>query len=218
MDYKDQKTSKLSEHVMQIVRTEHPETLKQLVELVQQEHPLPQQEIIEHILHLQNQGKMTFQEGTTLIPLTLKSYLLSSHSYWFWVIIALALATTTTVFVIPENTFPIIYARYLVGTAFVIFLPGYSFIKALFSTKELDNIERTGLSIGMSLALVSIIGLLLNYTSWGIRTTPVTLSLLVLTTVFATAALIREYEAALEAQEDQRHIPSISNRKQSAAV
>ena len=66
------------------------------------------------------------------------------------------------------------------------------FIKALFPTKELDNIERTALSVGMSLALVPITGLL-NYTPWGIRVTPVTLSLLALTITFATAAVIREF-------------------------
>ncbi len=48
--------------------------------------------------------------------------------------------------------------------------------------------------MGMSIALVPITGLILNYTPWGIRTTPVTLSLLALTTVFATAAIIREHQ------------------------
>jgi len=46
----------------------------------------------------------------------------------------------------------------------------------------------------MSLALTPIIGLLLNYTPWGIRLTPVTLSLLALTITLATAALLREHQ------------------------
>jgi len=81
-----------------------------------------------------------------------------------------------------ENDF-----KRMLGLVFVLFLPSYSLIKALFPTKELDNIER--------LALVPITGLLLNYTPWGIRTTPIALSLLALTTTFATAALIREQQA-----------------------
>ena len=198
MDNKDRKTSNLNEHIMQVVKNEHPKTVKQLVELVHQKHPLPQQEIIEHILDLQNQGKLTFKEDATFIPLTLKSHLSSSHSYWYWTIITLALATTASVFTISENAYPIVYARYLLGSIFVLLLPGYSLIKALFPTKELDNIERISLSIGMSLALVLITGLLLNYTPWEIRTTPVTLSLLALTTIFATAAIIREQQAKLK--------------------
>jgi len=70
--------------------------------------------------------------------------------------------------------------------------------KNLFPTKELDNIERTALSIGMSLALIPITGLLLNYTPWGIRLTPVTISLLALTITFATAAILREHQANLK--------------------
>jgi uncharacterized membrane protein len=36
-------------------------------------------------------------------------------------------------------------------------------------------------------------GLLLNYTPWGIRTTPVTLSLLGLTLVFSSSAVVRDF-------------------------
>ena len=60
------------------------------------------------------------------------------------------------------------------------------------SSENLDNIERIALSIGMSLALVPIVGLILNYTPFGIRLAPITLSLLTLTVVFATVALFRE--------------------------
>jgi uncharacterized membrane protein len=61
--------------------------------------------------------------------------------------------------------------------------------------KEMDTIERAALSIGLSLATVPIVGLLLNYSPWGIRLTPITLSLLALTSTFATAALTREHQA-----------------------
>ncbi len=63
----------------------------------------------------------------------------------------------------------------------------------------MDTIERIALSFGMSLALVPIVGLILNYTPWGIRLTPITLSLLALTIVFATAAVLREYQAKAQA-------------------
>lgn len=42
----------------------------------------------------------------------------------------------------------------VVGSVFVLFLPGYSLIRALFGSRELDNIERFALSVGLSLALV----------------------------------------------------------------
>jgi len=193
MDDKNRKTSNLNEHIIQVVKNKRPKTVKQLVELVRQQHPLPQQEIIDHVLHLQKQGKLAFKEESTFIPSSLKSYLSSSHSYWYWTTITLVLATTITAFTIPENAIPIVYARYLLGSIFVLFLPGYSLIKALFPEKEIDKIDRATLSIGMSLVLVSITGLILSYTPLGIRTVPVILSLLALTTIFATAAIPREH-------------------------
>jgi len=81
------------------------------------------------------------------------------------------------------------------ASVFVLFLPGYSFIKALFPVKEIDNVERIALSIGMSLAIVAINALILNYTPWGISTIPITLSLLGLTLTLSTAAVVREHQA-----------------------
>jgi len=87
------------------------------------------------------------------------------------------------------------YIRYVLGLIFVMRLPGYTFIKALFPSKnDLDPIERLALSIGLSLALVPIVGLLLNYSPWGITPTPITISLLALTITLATLALIREHQ------------------------
>jgi len=187
--------------IVDIVKNKSPTTVEQLIKLIQQGHPLTEEEILKHILNLQSRGKLVFkEEHSPSLPLTLTSYLFSTQAHWYWIIILLAIATTTLVFTIPENAYPLVYARYLLGSIFVLWLPGYSLIKALFPTKELDNIERAALSIGMSLALVPIAGLLLNYTPWGIRVTPVTISLLALTITLATAAVIREQQAKLKHQ------------------
>jgi len=53
----------------------------------------------------------------------------------------------------------------------------------------------------MSIALIMITGLLLNYTPWGIRPTPITLSLLTLTIIFAIVAANREYHTNINNHE-----------------
>jgi len=194
---KQTKTS-ISEYIIDLVKTTNPETVEQLINQIQLEYPTSKQEIMNHIINLQNQGKLVFKNPHASIPFTLKNYILSTQAQWYWLIIALSVITTILVFTVPETAYPIVYARYILGSIFVLFLPGYSLIKALFPTKEIDNIERTALSIGISLALVPITGLLLNYTPWGIRLAPVTLSLLALTITFATAALIREQQIKLK--------------------
>lgn len=197
MSKKHSKSSAINQRIIEIVKEKDPETVEQLINLVRSKHSVPRQKILDAIIKLQNQGKISLKQPKAQFNFTITEYIVSTKAYWYWTIIALSLATTILVFTIPENAYPFVYARYALGSIFVLWLPGYTLIKALFPTKELDNIERAALSIGMSLALVPITGLLLNYTPWGIRLTPVTLSLLALTITLATAALIREQQTKL---------------------
>jgi len=75
--------------------------------------------------------------------------------------------------------------RIIVGLPFIIFIPGYTLIFALFPTKKtkkakkgIDAVERIALSFGLSIAIVPLIGLLINYTTpWGIQLEPILLSI-----------------------------------------
>lgn len=177
------------------MRNQKPATVGQLVKIVQQKHLLKQQEITDILAQLENEGRIHFTKKEPYARFTLREYALSSKAAWFWVTIAVAAATSIAAFTIPEDAFPLVYVRYVLGTVFILWVPGYALVKTLFPTKkEMDSIERAALSIGLSLALVPIVGLILNYTPWGIRLTPITLSLLALTSAFATAALVREYQ------------------------
>jgi hypothetical protein len=179
--------------LVDVIGQEHPETLEEVVKLAHLRFSESDEAIMERVLRLESQGKVFFERAPATVPSSLMKYFFSGWAVWFWVVFGLASAASVMVFVVPEDAFPLVYARYVFGSVFVLFLSGYSLIKVLFSSKELDNIERFALSIGLSLALVPIVGLLLNYTPWGIRTTPVTLSLLGLTLVFSSAAVVRDF-------------------------
>jgi len=193
----------LTQTILQTIKEQKPETVEQLATLITQKTALPEQQIINRILKLQNQGKIRLTQQPVSAPSGLATYITTGQALWYWASIIIALATAISAFTIPEDLFPLVYIRYALGTIFILWLPGYTFIKALFpthvpiktSSEDLDTIERIALSAGMSLALVPIVGLLLNYTPWGIRLTPIVLSLLALTMVFATVALIREKQA-----------------------
>ena len=64
--------------------------------------------------------------------------------------------------------------RIAIAILFLLFFPGYALIAALFPRKDsLDAIERVTLSFGLSIAIVPLIGLILDHTPWGIRVYPV---------------------------------------------
>jgi len=89
--------------------------------------------------------------------------------------------------------------RVPIGLLMVLFVPGYVLIAALFPKKgDLDGIERIALSFGLSIAVVPLIGLGLNYTPWGIRLTPVVISISAFTLLMAAAAYWRRISLSPE--------------------
>jgi uncharacterized membrane protein len=97
------------------------------------------------------------------------------------------------------SEFPWVVSRWVLGLVFVLFIPGYAAVDALFpKSRELSAIERFALSVGVSLALVPLIGLLLNFTPWGIRLTPIVISLTIFTVALALAGLERRFRISTE--------------------
>jgi uncharacterized membrane protein len=89
----------------------------------------------------------------------------------------------------PSNETPV---RIILGLPLVLFLPGYSLIAVLFPRKDdLDGIERIALSFGLSIAIVPLIGLALNYTPFGIRLIPILVVLSLFTVSLALSAYVR---------------------------
>lgn len=114
------------------------------------------------------------------------------RDYWDLItVIALSLLLDFLIAFYPESLL-----RKALGMAFVLFFPGYVFITALFpEKKELDNLERLALSFGLSIAIVPLIGLGLNYTPWGIRLIPILVSLTAFNIAFALISIYRRSRA-----------------------
>lgn len=109
---------------------------------------------------------------------------------------AVSLMLLVGINVIPVSS-RFVFLRWVLGSAFVLLLPGYVATDALFpKAGELGSIERVALSIGLSLAFVLFVGLLLNYTSWGIQVLPIVVSLTSITIMLGTVALLRRYAHA----------------------
>lgn len=84
------------------------------------------------------------------------------------------------------------FLRVIFGVPVVLFVPGYALIAALFpAAKDIDGIERIALSFGLSIAIVPLIGLALNYTPWGIRLDPIVVSLSLFTLCMCVVAQYR---------------------------
>jgi len=164
--------------------------LPELVERLVRDERLKSRDAAKTVYVLRKQGALQLLEPKP--PSTLMRYALSLYSLWFWSLTALVTSTALIVFYVATPS--LLYIRYALGSLFFLYLPGSMLIEALYPrTEDLDSLERLALSIGLSLAIIPLIGLLLNYTPWGIRLTPITMSLATLTEAMAFTALIRKY-------------------------
>ncbi|MDS0300259.1 DUF1616 domain-containing protein [Halogeometricum sp. S1BR25-6] len=103
--------------------------------------------------------------------------------------------------------------RVVVGLPFLLFVPGYAIIAALFPERAtildedtestetradhvegIDGIERVALSFGTSIAVVPLVGLVLNFTPFGIRLAPIMVSLTVLVVAMCAIAASRRWD------------------------
>ncbi|AEH38927.1 DUF1616 domain-containing protein [Halopiger xanaduensis] len=120
--------------------------------------------------------------------------------------------------------------RIPLGLVFVLFVPGYVSVAALFpedgtaiatsatsgQSREtswglsplhrpgINRLERIALSFGGSLAVVPLIGLALNFTPWGVRLIPITLALTSFTIAMTAIAAVRRWRLS---DEDRFRIP-----------
>ncbi|MDH4300312.1 MAG: DUF1616 domain-containing protein, partial [Dehalococcoidia bacterium] len=82
-----------------------------------------------------------------------------------WLIGILTILLAVIIAFVPSSP-----ARIVLGLPFLLFFPGYTLMAALFPKKDrLGGVERVALSFGLSIAVVPLVGLILNYTPWGIR-------------------------------------------------
>lgn len=105
------------------------------------------------------------------------------------IIVFFVILTFISVVFYPLNATPV---RTILGILMVLFIPGYALIAVLFPKKnDIDGIERLALSFGLSIAVVPLIGLGLNFTPFGIRLVPVLLSISLFTLIMCLAAYFR---------------------------
>ncbi len=90
---------------------------------------------------------------------------LTYKSYWdLFAIIILSALLLFSILLVPD-----FWLRLIIGLPFLLFFPGYVSVATLFPEKRsLGTIERLALSLGLSIAITSLIGYALNFSPFGI--------------------------------------------------
>ncbi len=202
----NQTVDQVRDYITLVITIIKPTTTQELIQHIKQKFVLSSEEITVLLLQLESENKISFaKKNFKTLPVTLKSYVFSSSATWFWLTLVIASLTMLAVFIIPETAYPLTYLRQVMGALFVGFIPGFVFLKMLYptkvpvdlSSKSAGALERLILSVSLSIVLVAVDGLILNNTVFGISLVPITLTLFIITLIFAFVGVIRSYEEQL---------------------
>jgi len=95
--------------------------------------------------------------------------------------------------------FPSNVMRIVLGIPSVLLLPSYALVAALFPRRRsLEGIQRIAFILTMSLAVVPLIGLILNYTPWGITLESTLISLGAFILLMSVVACVRRKRLPIE--------------------
>jgi uncharacterized membrane protein len=111
------------------------------------------------------------------------------------IIIILSILTVIAVLALPDGN----ALRILFAIPFLLFIPGYALVSFLWTKKgDLGNLERIALSFGLSIAIIIVLGLILNYTPWGLSLLLILMSCFGFIIAFSMLALYRRMKTPVE--------------------
>ena len=179
--------------ILKVISERKPKSIEQLVSILKDTVECQEKVLFAQITKLQDEGVLKLEAERNSSSFSLFS------SHWYLLTIALGVIAVVFVFTIPQNAYPWIYVRNIFGLIFVFFVPGYAFVRAFFprsvgdtSVKSIEIIEKVALSVGLSIAIVSIVGLALYYSPFQLDLSAIVVSIFVLASIFATTGLLRE--------------------------
>jgi hypothetical protein len=195
------KVSLVEEQAVSYLKKNGATDVKELYDVLKDGNPsLSELEATDLVWRLAGEGEVAVED---IPPATdsLGQYVrIWERNLWFYSSVGISLMAVLVIYAVPPQL-PLIVLRWVLGSAFVLFIPGYVTMEILFpSSRDWDGVERFALSVGLSLVLVMLVGLLLNYTPWGIRLTPIVISLALLTVGFSLTALYRKFRLSAESR------------------
>ncbi|MHA1252451.1 MAG: DUF1616 domain-containing protein [Candidatus Helarchaeota archaeon] len=183
---KNKSDTKLSDIIINILKNNKNLTIKQLISKINSEYNYSNNLIIKCIKDMADQGLINISKITIPKEQPFKNpiinYFLSKNSLSFWLSLIIIVISFFLVYYVPQNSiwsdnfwiFSLGILRIIFGTIITLFLPGYLFLSLLYyNKKDLDILEKFGLSIGLSISIVLLIGLIFNFTPIGITLNPI---------------------------------------------
>lgn len=191
----DQENTIIKDEINSILKDQKPQDVRGLVDLVKSKISYPDEKIISVIKNMEYNQELILKEpyiAPTYPPKRLRDYFFARNyfAYEFWIIMVTISLSLTLVLVDVRVGF-LFYTRYVVLCFLMLVISGWALTSIIFPQLEekFTFLERVATSFGLSLFIVIIDGLFLNYT---FRFSPksIVISLVVITFVCLVISIV----------------------------
>ena len=193
----------LDEQVIEYMRKNKSVTVAQVHYALLAANPrLSKADTTDLVWRLARASRIAFEKPPERTESLVEYMKLGYRNLWFYASLVTCVATLISIYFLPSS-FPLVIIRWVLGSIFVTFIPGYLAVAAIFrEERQANEVETVVLSLALSFALVICVGGLLNYTAWGITLNSLLVSITILSVGLAVIALMRRFVIARE----MRHI------------
>jgi len=161
--------SALIQLIQEVLNRQEPKTTRELVHLVSSKDPTRSEaSIIATIEYLRTNNGISLRYPKT--GSFARFFINLKWNSFFWVVIGFSLAYAI-LYSVPAN-FPWNLPRLFVGATLLFYFPGRNLRQGFLSKIPLQALERVLLEIAMSIILVIMTGLVLNFSASGLLSTP----------------------------------------------
>ena len=192
----------LQQRILESVATHKYYSVKDLVVELQQTYSksMSVEEIQNAVKKLESEKKITLLwPGTKghFFDYIIRSY----NGLSLWLTTAATCLIMALVFLLP-NMGPWSYMRMITGAVFVLYIPGNALVQLFFAHRNMEQTEQIVLSVVLSIALISIIGLILKYILLALTVESAVISIGILSITLSAVANYRHFLYAKRADDD----------------
>ena len=154
---------------------------------------LSDEDLIEIVEQMRDEGQIALRKGPPEFG-SFFGFLVDLRWSWAsWFLLAVTLVTLLSIYYLPSSV-PWSYVRWIDGMLFLAFAPGLGLVRVLFGPRrELDETETLALSIGLSLAVSTLVGMLLNFLPGRITLDSIVFAIATLVIFLACSSAVRDY-------------------------
>jgi uncharacterized membrane protein len=179
--------------IIKIINEYSPTSNFEVLNIAQKLYNISEEDAIKALLVLKKDKKITFINRNKETITTLTSFLLSKKSNWYKITLLISIISLLSSLLLNSNT-SLVYLRYFFGFIMIFFIPGYSILILIGLSNETDEIYLLTFSIGISIIVVSVISLVLNFSPFKMSYLSIIFSLFGITFLSLNSGLLMEYQ------------------------